>query len=156
MHRRMRDELENVLSGPLTDWQRQHLEECAECREDLAAMREQAALIRGLRASSIESAPAEPAPGFYARVMERIEAQGAGSVWSLFFDSRFGRRLAIASMALALCLGVYLVSSEQHAEQTVVLTDDAGSLVLTGAPDLAQASDPDGAVLVNLVTYREQ
>ena len=115
-------------------------------------MREQAALLRDLRAP----AGAEPRPGFYARVMDRIEAQGPGSIWSLFIESPFGRRLALASMALALCLGVYMVSSEERAEQAVVFTDDSGSLVLTGAPDLTQASDPDGAVLVNLVTYREQ
>ena len=128
----MRDQAEEVLAG--------RAEPSPECREEIAAMREQAAWIRGLRAP----ADTEPRPGFYARVMERIEAQGAASIWSLFFDSQLGRGLALASMTLALCLGMYLVSSEKTAPPEA----QAGT-ILAGAPDR-------DAVLVNLVTYREQ
>ncbi len=64
----------------------------------------------------------------------------------------------MASMVVALSLGVYLVSSERLATPTVVKatpgllmpgsgTDSAG--MLTGSPDR-------NAVLFNLVTYREQ
>ena len=107
----------------------------------------------------------EPRPGFYARVLDRIEAQGPGSVWALFFDSLFARRIAMASLALALLLGVYVISSEQMAEPQMaarvqdtcrrrvfsgdVFSDSAQPRLVTGAPD-------QDAVLVNLVTYREQ
>jgi len=97
----------------------------------------------------------EPRPGFYARVLERIEAQSARSIWSLVFDSSFGRRIAAASVALALALGFYLVTSErlQPPVSTVetVRGEDQPGLALTSAG----AMDRD-SILVNLVTYQEQ
>ena len=86
--------------------------ECAECSDrDLGACGSSAACcgFAAARGGGAERA------GFYARVMERIESQGAASIWSLFFDSPVGRGLAMASMVLALSLGVYLVSSEHGA-----------------------------------------
>jgi predicted anti-sigma-YlaC factor YlaD len=73
MHRIIRDHLEEVLAGPGSAPKHpagEHLAACAECREQVAAMREQAAVLRQFHA---ESEP-EPRPGFYARVMDRIEA----------------------------------------------------------------------------------
>ena len=150
MHRRMRDQVEQVLAGKLDASSGQHLGECDECREEIAGMREQSALLRGLRApeAGTSAHDAEPRAGFYARVMERIEAQGAESIWSLFFDSPLGRRVAMASMALALCLSVYLVSSEQLADRSA--SDSSSRAVV-----LANSPDQD-TVLVNLVTYRGQ
>ena len=117
-------------------------------------MRQQASLLRALRAP--ESTP-EMRPGFYARVMERIEAQRPLSIWELFFDSAFGRRIAIGSMALAFLFSIYLVSSERYAEQPVnigvtvspMAGDDDQMISAQGLPD-------KDAVLVNLVTYRAQ
>jgi len=169
MHRLIRENLEEVLKGADTETPAsRHLEECDECREDVAAMRQHAAVLRTFRAPAEQEL--EPRAGFYARVMERIEAQGPASIWDLFFDSMFGRRLAFASLALALLLGVYLATAEQSTEpdlaadysisavevlpvqtpngQFVALHDDAG-VMLPGDPD-------DESVLVNLVTYREQ
>ena len=154
MHRLIRDRLEEVLAGSeRAEPAGEHLKDCEECRGEVAAMRKQAALLRGLRAE------AEPRAGFYARVMERIEAQGPASIWNLFFESSFGRRIAIASMALALLLGVYMVTSEQAAEQAVVVAP--ATQLLPGEDGPGQALAPSGApdqdsVLVNLVTYREQ
>ncbi len=157
MHRRVRDKLEDILAGTgghavngTEDDRRlhdSHLDECAECRDAVAAMREQQRLLRSLRLPE----EAEPRAGFYARVIERIESQGAASIWSLFFESPVGRGLAMASMVLALSLGVYLVSSERGAavEAGQALTAPDSSGMLTDSPD------PD-AVLFNLVTYREQ
>jgi hypothetical protein len=150
MHRQVRSKLEDILAGTgATD--ASHITECAECRDEVAAMRGQQRLLRSLRPAD----DAEPRAGFYARVIERIEAQGAASIWSLFFDSRVGRGLAMASMVLALSLGVYLVSSEHYAEpqaSKVLSFPEAGrdsGDMLTGHPDR-------DAVLFNLVTYREQ
>jgi predicted anti-sigma-YlaC factor YlaD len=173
MHRIIRDHLEEVLAGPGSAPKHpagEHLAACAECREQVAAMREQAAALRQFH---VESEP-EPRPGFYARVMDRIEAQAPLSVWTLFFDSMFGRRIALASLALALLIGVYVISSEQMPDPEVAAVDGlppAGlvtNLTPNGVTDLPQdfvfsgqprqtAGAPDqDAVLVNLVTYREQ
>ena len=178
MHRIIRDHLEEVLSGPGSAPEHpagKHLAECEDCREGIAAMREQAAMLRQWRVAGAEMAEVEPRPGFYARVLDRIEAQGPGSVFTLFFDSMFGRRIAMAALALALLLGVYVISSEQMSEPEIagsqivgidglpqatlvsdfpqdlqgVFSDNAEPRLVTGAPN-------QDAVLVNLVTYREQ
>jgi hypothetical protein len=137
-------------------------------------MREQAAVLRQLRAAEVE-----PRPGFYARVLERIEAQTPSSVFTLFFDSLFGRRIAMASLALALLLGVYVISSEQMAEPQVASVDALPRVTLVSdqvsdmpqnlpdvfsdgvfsgnaQPRLVTSAPDQDAVLVNLVTYREQ
>lgn len=154
MHRLIQDHLEEVLAEPLGDRAQSpaaaHLAGCDECREEVAALREQASLLRALRAPEEVS----PRPGFYARVMERIEAQRPVSIWQIFGDSAFGRRIAIASMALAILFSVYLVSSERNADQprtAIIFSDDDQSMTLS------KAGMPDkDTVLVNLVTYREQ
>jgi predicted anti-sigma-YlaC factor YlaD len=159
MHRLIRDHLEDVLAGSKQMLVNQHLRDCEECRGEVAAMQKQAALVRELRAPAGEEAQLDPRAGFYARVMERIEAQGAVSIWNLFFESTFGRRIAVAAMALALLLGVYLVTSEQSAEQAVVAAPATQLLPGEDGPGLvmAQSGAPDqDSVLVNLVTYREQ
>jgi len=166
MHRVIRDHLEEVLAGSdsggassgangIRDFEL-HLQQCGECRDEIACMREHAAQLRLLRAD------VEPRAGFYARVMERIEAQGARSIWSIFSESPFGKRLAVASMALAVLFGVYLITSEQFMDASggnrpvqvisdVLPNEDQPGMVLggTGMPNR-------DAVLVNLVTYREQ
>lgn len=161
MHRLIQDHLEEVLaesshSSNVASPAAAHLAECPECRDEVAAMRGQASMLRALRAPG--TAP-ELRPGFYARVMERIE-QRPDSIWELFFDSAFGRRIAIASMALAFLFSIYLVSSERYAEQPVII----GIAASPTAPDnqmddqmISANGLPDrDAVLVNLVTYREQ
>jgi len=150
MHRLIQDHLEEVLretdgvrveNGPLAG----HLSECHECREEVAAMRRQAFALRSLRAS--DDTPG-PRAGFYARVMERIEAQRPIDIWELFFDSAFARRLAMASVVVTVLFGFYLVSSERF-EQPVAVESESGVTIAAGMPD-------KDAVLVNLVTYREQ
>ncbi len=173
MHQSMRDILEHSLSGAPDEASLKHLaglkhlESCEECSAEFEAMKAQATAIRSLRAS----ADVEPRPGFYARVMERIEAEGA-SIWDLFFESIIGRRIAVASMALAVLLGFYLFTAERS-DDTAVADQTTISLPADGFPALApglealpqvqsvglgsgySTPDPD-AVLQNLVTYREQ
>jgi len=144
MHRGVRDKLEEILAGTGDNLSERHLHDCEECSAEVAAMREQSSLLRTLKTE------AEPGPGFYARVMERIEAQGVASVWNVFFDSPVGRRLAMASMVVALSLGVYLVSSELNAPS------EPGQVVIEGSGGMLNGSPDANAVLVNLVTYREQ
>jgi predicted anti-sigma-YlaC factor YlaD len=158
MHRVIQDHLEEVLAeptscGPLSGELKKasaHLAECEECREAISAMRLQASALRALRASDETLAPR---PGFYARVMERIEAQRPIDIWQLFFESALGRGIAVASMALAFLFTVYLVSSERLAPQPVAITVEENQPEMR----LTQAGLPDkDTVLVDLVTYREQ
>jgi len=170
MHRHVREHLEEVLAasqpkstsdqGPVENdvaSYQQHLADCRDCSEEVAMMQRQAVLLQSLRGPE-----KEPRAGFYARVLERIESEGAISIWNLFCESPFGHRLAIASLALAALFCVCLVSSErffdnsevaQDAQVQTVIGGNQSSFALTGALD----SNPDqDSVLVNLVTYREQ
>ena len=163
MHREIRDHIENVLAGS----QPEHLAGCEECRSEVQGMQEHTALIRELRAP--EGFVAEPRAGFYARVMERIEAEGPISIWNIFIESAFGRRIAVASMALAILLGVYLVTSERSAEDPmiagqeaqqqqplIVVGEDGPARVITQMDASAVGQSSQDAVLADLVTYQEQ
>lgn len=164
MHRLIQDHLEEVLAEPVEppaagSAALKHLEQCEECRSEVESMRAHAAMLRILRAPQESASAFEPRPGFYARVMERIDAQRGVSIWQLFFESAFGRRLAVASMALVLLMGVYLVSADQFHEARY--TSDSTVQFLPGEDRpgavLSPAGPPDkDSVLVNLVTYREQ
>jgi hypothetical protein len=155
MHRLIQDHLEEVLAesngedrGPAAA----HLAECSECREEIAVLRGHATMLRALRPPKTAGDEAlSPRSGFYARVMERIEAQRPIDIWQLFFESAFGRRIAIFSMALALLFSLYLVSSERLAQPVTISVEDHPGMTLTkaGLPD-------KDSVLVDLVTYREQ
>jgi hypothetical protein len=168
MHRVIRDHLEQVLADShapsgggdtqVSQDHQLHLEQCEDCRGEIEAMRRHALALRELRSD------AEPRPGFYARVMERIEAQRAVSIWNVFSESPFGRNLAVASMALAVLLGVYLLTSERLTDQNANLVqmisatlpgEDQPASNVRFVPGSSAVPDRD-AVLVNLVTYREQ
>lgn len=152
MHRLIQDHLEEVLreTGRVENAQAAaHLAECTGCREEVSAMLRQASALRALRVNDDTLAPRA---GFYARVMERIEAQRPIDIWQLFFDSVFARRITMASMALVVLFSVYLVSSERLAQPVAVTVEESQPGML-----VSQAGLPDkDAVLVNLVTYREQ
>jgi predicted anti-sigma-YlaC factor YlaD len=152
MHRIIEDHLEEVLAGSQDHPAAAHLAECGECREEVSDMQRHAAMLRAFRVpESVNEETLAPRPGFYARVMERIEAQRPIDIWQLFFDSAFGRRIAIASVALALVFSLYLVSSESLAQPVTVTVEDHPGMTLS------QAGLPDkDTVLVDLVTYREQ
>jgi len=176
MHREIFERLEDVLSGAPTDLAAKHLHNCGDCRDEIAVMTAQAKLIRQLKPPS----QMDPRPGFYARVLERIEAEGAASIWNLFVESAFGRRIALASFALAMLLGIYLVTAERAAEPMVadqpamqacsgancgaVAGQSAASTVSVVAGEDApgavlsrmEEDSPNDDMLVNLVTYQEQ
>jgi len=107
-------------------------------------MDRQASLLQSLR--DVEEM--DPRPGFYARVMERIEAQTDLSIWSVFLQPAFARRLAVASATLAVLLGTYLISTEPGEQPGVATAVTAQSAQL--ADEAQQQRD---AVLVNLASY---
>jgi hypothetical protein len=153
MHGVIRDRLEDVLrsqdvlTGPKEV--REHLADCEECAREVSMLREQSRMVRSLRVE------AEPSAGFYARVLQRIEERAQNTVWAVFLYSPFGKRVAFASLALALLLGTYVVGMESQ----------DGHLYL-GGPAIAQDSrdtpvqgdpaDKRDAVLVNFVSYNSE
>jgi anti-sigma factor RsiW len=154
MHQAIQDGLEEYLRDP-DDWNipqefRSHLAACSACAKEVESLVHQTRLLRALR----NPLQTEPAPGFYARVLDRIEQeQPQDSVWVPFLDPAFGRRLAIACAALVVALGTYLVASEQvyhHSTPGVVVSHRSPS----DADSTFQTRQRD-AVLVSLASYRE-
>lgn len=144
MHREIQDQIEKVLadSAKTPRFVAEHLAQCTECREEVAAMRQHSDMMHELRPPS--GMTLEPRPGFYARVMERIEAEGPISIWNIFIESTFGRRIAYASVALALVLGVYLVSSERSEEP--IVAEQTINQPVAASPLQGDASDVLSAV----------
>jgi len=160
MHEPIRENLEEFLKGPARQMPQEfqaHLEACEECAGELRLLQAQSKMLRSLQCD----AGIEPRAGFYARVMERIEARGPASIWTLLLEPSFGRRLALASATLVVLLGTYLVTTEAGdnsiASNPVTMTSDATTAqvdVASGADTLQQQRQRD-AVLVNLASYHE-
>ena len=156
MHQPIQEGLEDYLSGNAASPRycefEAHLSRCPACREEISPLRDHALLIRTLRAPR----DVEPAAGFYARVIDRIESQIRPSFWADFLEPAFARRLMYSSAVLLLLLGGFLYSSG------VPALDTAGS-----APEAILASDEKGpdfganpehdreTVLVSLASYSE-
>ena len=70
-------------------------------------MRHVSGVVRSL---SVKDAP-EPPAGFYARVMQRVEAQGRPSFWTLLLDPVFGRRLVYGTGAMFLLMASFLLAT---------------------------------------------
>ncbi len=115
MHGSIRERLEDLLAARGAAAGKEasaaHLLRCAECSTELESMKAQAGLIRTTLRPPEEL---EPAPGFYARVLQRIEEHAKESMWAVFTDSPFGKRLAYASLMVALMLGAYVVTQESR------------------------------------------
>jgi anti-sigma factor RsiW len=145
MHEPIRNDLEDYLSGRLTPGRlaefRKHTAACGPCREQVAGFEAQSAVFRSLRSSQEELAPE---PGFYARVLDRIEAQRAASLWSVFLQPIFARRVLYASLALFLVVGSSVLWTSENHE---VLSNDANpvGLIAGYGPHAQPALDPDAA-----------
>jgi len=111
MHEPVRSQLETILQGRLQGEAkaavRAHLQGCAACTAELGQMSLQADLLRALRAPETM----EPAGGFYARVLQRVEAQGRPSFWNLLLDPVFGRRLVYATGSMFLLMAAFLLAT---------------------------------------------
>jgi len=113
MHAVVMESLEEYLSGVLEPADRRrietHLHDCADCRAMMDGITGVSSLFGSLRSEACE-----PAAGFYARVVERIESNNAApSFAGLFaFDLVFARRLAFTCMLTLAVLGSLLVSRE--------------------------------------------
>jgi anti-sigma factor RsiW len=156
MHQPVIDRLEEYLdgNGPFPEVEA-HLSKCADCRQELAAMQAQTALFR--RAFRAE---VEPDGAFYARVMNRIETQAKPSVWSLFAESMFAKRLAYASATFLVLVGVVFVSANEPDEPFaasdphMILAGDQQYTPVTMDVNMDMERDRE-VVLANLATYQE-
>ena len=150
MHGSIRNELESFLEGNADAAAlRRHLTSCGECANEVAAMRTQNSLWRSLKSNE----DFEPQPGFYARVIQRIEETAKDSIWAVFVYSPFGKRLALASLSVALLLGSYVVAQEKMdghlmTDDTVAVTQVHYDVPVDG--DQAQQRD---AVLQNFAAH---
>jgi hypothetical protein len=157
MHQVTQDHLEEVLAStglPATHAASVHLRDCVECREIVQAMRVQNELLREWSIPADSLVEVEPRAGFYARVLDQIAVQRPLSIWALFTDSMLGRRLAIASVAAALALGLFVISSERNFEEVQVAEQLDPLYPTAGFPtDLMAVNNTSGAVFMNLVSY---
>lgn len=114
MHAVVMERLEEYLSGMLKPASHRkieaHLRTCEMCRDEIRNMQEVSALFGSLRTEEA----IDPAPGFYARVVQQVgERKAAPSFTTLFsLDLSFARRLAFASLLTLAVLGGYLVTLE--------------------------------------------
>ena len=149
MHDIVRNELEEHLSGKASLAFYSHLEACAGCRAEVAAMDELSAVFHVMKVSS-EQAP-EPRPGFYNRVVGDIVDSQKKQAWGLFSPgAAFFRRVAFASLLVLASLGSFLVTRESG-EGGV----DAAAIMAQHDPASVHADD--GAdrdrILVTLASY---
>lgn len=157
MHQPIKERLEDYLSGMVDSESGQeierHLESCDECRRELDEMMSQAGLLRTLRSDE----DLEPAPGFYARVLDRIESQRVPTVWELFLEPAFGRRLAYASLTLMLLLGTLIVAGGgQDVAAPAHYSFSPESILAKEPVSQYMGDDPQHdrqVILVNLATY---
>ncbi len=154
MHRLIRERLEDYLRhtpGKKVPIEfEHHLRACDECREELSWMQEQSQMMRAL-------APArqmDPPVGFYARVMERIEARQSTSMWTLLLEPAFTRRIMATSLLLACLLGGYLAFTETqstHPPEAIAAFEEHQP-----GQDLGINRNHDrDTMLVTLATYNE-
>lgn len=93
-----------------------------------------------------------PSPGFYGRVLRRIEKIEYQSIWVPLIYSQFPVRVATAFLGIALAVLGYVVAAEQNVDDTPRIVSGAGSDVIVSPKDVQQQRD---AVLTQIVTYRK-
>lgn len=154
MHQPVLDHLESYLQGVRNMELESHISACPDCREQLAAMREHSDLFMALSGSDFPPVR----PGFYGRVIARIETQVKPGFWSLLLDPTFGRRLVYGSLSLVILMSVYLVATETAANSLAFSSPEM--IFSQPKPDNLQpmGSNPQrdrDTVLVNLTTFSE-
>jgi anti-sigma factor RsiW len=153
MHAAEVDRLEEYLSGSLEpaalDKIEAHLKTCEACRREVEAMQELSQYLAVLRPEKDQ----EPAPGFYARVMDRVGRQSAALTFSTLcnWQFAFGRRLAFAALVTFAILGSYLVMHENASPSG--LSPEA-VMAQQESPAFESGPGPDN-MLVSLTAYEQ-
>ncbi len=117
MHKAIVDYLEAYLDGSLLPVHEReldaHLEGCPSCRQEMSEMRQTREWMQALVSKQMLA----PSPGFYARVLARVEAveaqvgQVAWPFWQLF--PAYGQQLRFALLTLLLLVSVYWVTVQR-------------------------------------------
>lgn len=163
MNPRIENNLEGFLSGALDaarlgEFEKAVAESDAETRLLIERMARQSRLIQSsLRAPEQH---ADPGAGFYARVMDRIEAQRAAfPFWSAFLEPLFFRRLVMASATLLLLLGLTLFTGGPDDTAIAGDAEQIQQLIMAGEPEplviTSPVSNGRDVVLGDLTTYQE-
>jgi anti-sigma factor RsiW len=153
MHAAEKDRLEEYLSGSLEpaalDKLEAHLKTCEACRQEVEAMQEFSQCMAALRPAKVP----EPAPDFYARVMQRIGRQSAALTISNLFNWQFAfaRRLAFAALVTFAILGSYLIMHENAYPSG--LSPEA-VMAQQESPAFESGPGPDN-MLVSLTAYEQ-
>ena len=101
----------------------------------MAEQREAAALLSELRAPEEDSMSAQPAPGFYARVMGRVEEERSVPFWEALIEPLFVKRLAFACLMWFFLLGAYVtVFRRRGREYGPCRRADAHAAAVAGVP----------------------
>ncbi len=165
MDRHIQDNLERYLHGldrMQADGRREEFEQQLtgadeETRQLVKLMAAQARMMRSLRAD-VDEDELMPEPGFYARVLQRIDVQRPISIWNLFVEPQFFHRLAFATFTLLFLLGVTFFSSnllpeapmQAHSEPEVILAQPEPTPVTS-----VNQSEGRDAMLQQLTVYSE-
>ncbi len=153
MHQPIRERLEEYLNGMIDAGGvreiEDHLASCKQCRSAVDEMRRQSELLKIL----CPPAEMEPAPGFYARVIDRIESQKTPSVWNALLEPALAKRIAYASLTLLVLMGTLAVSVDREEDMLA----SSPEIIMSEEPVMPpfgvdQQRDRD-VVLVNLATY---
>ena len=151
----IRDRLDNLWESNIATDLRQHLSQCATCREYQLDLR----LVRsGFRLLQLEEMP-QPSLGFAERVVRRLGEIGKAPSVAEFFE-RVGRRFVYATLALtSLALLALAVPSTgpvrglssndiqiSSQEASLAYSDPVGDPGVQEAPELAPAETPEPAV----------
>ena len=140
-------------------------------RQEVTGMIEISRLIQeSFKLSAPEAEALEVSPGFYARVLARIDAEGTvPSIWNFFLEP-FGRRLVYASLALATLLFAATLFDSTPFDATPVdqpeMASSTPSPVLHGAVLASDSNDMPvvessnqeedrSRTLVQLTTYNQ-
>lgn len=152
----LQERLEDYLAGrlneqDLAEFERRLAADSA-ADEEITAFRATADLFAEFKVDTSEDM--EPAPGFYYRVMEQVEAEQGESVWSLFLQPFVMRRFAFAALMWLLMLGSVAVLHDDTTAQSVQLADSIlkqqppEQIYVRLGPDLQQNRDSMLAVLI--------
>jgi len=161
MERRIQEQLEEYLDGRLTAGLRREfdclLETYPQDRQAVLAIAEQSRLIR----DALRVLEQSPSPGFYARVMNRIEEQlNQPTMWSVFAGA-FSRRLVFAAFGLLLVIGAAAFTTEDTVTAdvaTIDVVETPAVMLVDDQPDVhlvGETSEDRGRVFVTLTAIEE-
>jgi hypothetical protein len=90
-----------------------------------------------------------PSPGFYARVLSRIETVQQQSIWAPLIYSEFRVRLIAVCLSLSLASAAYVLATEWSLNEGTAINAGSPAMII-GSNDTQHRRD---AVLTELITY---